>query len=131
MHPLWHAQTMICQVYLLTVAYEPAINVPRDLEVPHAPCTVTLYRDCKPHGSGAILVLLTATAYGGTVTLTKDDVASARDIEAAIVTATNFGSEAGVVILDGSSGAFTYTEPDKSINIFVSNLDSAGKTERQ
>lgn len=66
------------------------------------------------------------TAYGGTVTITKDDVASALDIEAAINTATESGSEPGVVILDGKEGDFTYTEPDTSINIAVSNLTLLG-----
>ncbi len=74
----------------------------------------------------AVFGFFTNTAYGEAVTITKDDVTSALDIEAAINTATGFGSEPGIVILDGSKGSFTYTGPDKSINIAVSNLKLLG-----
>lgn len=74
----------------------------------------------------AVFGFFTSTAYGATVTITTNNVTSASDIEGAINTATGFGSESGVVILDGSEGDFTYIGPDKSINIFVSNLTLRG-----
>lgn len=66
------------------------------------------------------------TAYAGTVVVTKDQVASALDVESAIATATDFGSRPGVVVLDGRKGSFYYTGADKSINIAVSNLKLSG-----
>jgi hypothetical protein len=71
--------------------------------------------------------LLSAQAHAGTVTLTSADVTSALDIEAAIQSATAGGTEPGTVILDGSAGAFEYTNGDMSINIGnVSNLTLRG-----
>lgn len=70
-----------------------------------------------------------AAAHAGTVTLTSNDVTSAPDIEAAINTATNFGTEKGTVILDGSQGEFVYSGPfplDTSINVFRSNFTLRG-----
>jgi hypothetical protein len=61
--------------------------------------------------------LLSVQAHAGTVTLTSADVVSALDIEAAIQSATAGGTEPGIVILDGSMGAFEYTNGDRSINI--------------
>jgi hypothetical protein len=73
------------------------------------------------------LMLHSGLVYAGTVTLTANDVSGAPDIEAAIVSATNNGSEPGTVILDCSEGPFTYTDPDRSINISVSDLTLRGK----
>ena len=69
---------------------------------------------------------LTGGAYSSTITLTKDNVTSALDIEGAIYNATRGGIEYGTVILDGSKGHFTYTQPDKSINIMLSNFTLKG-----
>lgn len=65
-------------------------------------------------------------AHAGTITLTRNDVASALDIEAAINTATNFGTTPGTVILNGSQGDFVYSGLDRSINMQVSNLTLRG-----
>lgn len=73
-----------------------------------------------------ILVTCSAAAQAGTVTLTSNGVTSALDIEAAINTATNFGTTPGEVILDGIDGDFVYAHPDTSINMFVSNLTLRG-----
>jgi hypothetical protein len=72
------------------------------------------------------LGLLSAQAQAGTVTLTSADVASALDINEAIQNATAGGTEPGIVILDGSAGAFEYTNGDRSINIGVSDLTIRG-----
>jgi hypothetical protein len=69
--------------------------------------------------------LLSVQAHAGTV-LTSADVVSALDIEAAIQSATAGGTEPGIVILDGSAGAFEYTNGDRSINIGVSDLTLRG-----
>jgi hypothetical protein len=61
-----------------------------------------------------------------TVTLTAGQVRSAVEIEGAIQTATARGTRPGVVILDGRDGPFVYTQPDESINIFVSDLALVG-----
>lgn len=60
------------------------------------------------------------------VTITANAVTGAQDIEAAIIRATNHGAYPGTVILDGREGPFVFTEEDKSINIFVSNLTLRG-----
>lgn len=60
------------------------------------------------------------------VTLTASQVNAASDIEAAIEKATLSRTQPGTVILDGKEGAFTFTGPDRSINIFVSNLSLIG-----
>ena len=71
--------------------------------------------------------LLSAQAHAGSVTLTKADVASALDIEGAIQSATAGGTEPGIVTLDGTAGAFEYTNGDRSINIRnISNLTLRG-----
>jgi nitrous oxidase accessory protein NosD len=60
------------------------------------------------------------------VVLTAEYVDGANDIEAAIEQATARGTRYGTVILDGSEGAFTFTDLDKSINIYVSSLTLRG-----
>jgi hypothetical protein len=72
------------------------------------------------------LGLLSAQAHAGSVTLTSADVTSALDIDAAIQSATANGTEPGIVTLDGSAGAFEYTNGDRSINIGVSDLTLRG-----
>jgi hypothetical protein len=59
---------------------------------------------------------------GTVIILTADQVESAIDIEAAIISATAQGNRPGTVILDGRKGAFVLSGSDRSINIFVSNL---------
>lgn len=66
-----------------------------------------------------------------TVTLTAGQVTSAGEIEGAINNATKYGTRPGVVILDGSQGPFVYTQPDRSLNIFVSNLALLGVNQAQ
>jgi len=56
------------------------------------------------------------------VVLNAKQVNSARDIEAAIDTATDHGTRPGVVTLDGRQGRFEYTGDDRSINIYYSNV---------
>lgn len=65
-------------------------------------------------------------AQAGTVTLTRDDVASAQDIQMAIYTATNFGTTPGKVVFDGSKGKFEVAGVDLGIVIPVSNLALVG-----
>jgi hypothetical protein len=60
------------------------------------------------------------------VVITASGVDGANDIEAAIIDATAGGTRPGTVILDGVDGAFVFTNPDKSLNIFVSNLTLRG-----
>jgi len=60
------------------------------------------------------------------ITLTADQVDGANDIEAAIISATAEGARSGTVILDGRNGAFIFTDIDRSLNIFVSNLTLRG-----
>ena len=60
------------------------------------------------------------------ITLTADQIDSADDIEAAIISATAQGTRPGTVILDGRNGAFVFTRDDRSLNIFVSNLTLRG-----
>lgn len=72
------------------------------------------------------LELLSAEALAATVELTRDDVTSATDIEAAIQVATAGGTEPGTVILNGGAGPFEYTHDDRSINIAVSDLTLRG-----
>jgi hypothetical protein len=60
------------------------------------------------------------------ITLTADQLDSADDIEAAIISATARGTRPGTVILDGRNGAFFFTSDDRSLNIFVSNLTLRG-----
>lgn len=61
------------------------------------------------------------------VVLNASQVASAADIEAAIETATNNGTQPGIVTLDSSAGDFTYTGDDRSINIYHSNITLRSK----
>jgi hypothetical protein len=61
-----------------------------------------------------------------TVILTSAQVTSAVDIEAAIIRATAQGTRPGMVILDGKEGPFILSGPDRSLNIFVSNLTLRG-----
>lgn len=74
----------------------------------------------------ALCSVASAAVQAGTVTLTRNDVSSALDIEAAINTATNSGTTPGTVILSGSRGEFIYSGPDRSINIQVSHLTLRG-----
>jgi len=62
----------------------------------------------------------------GVVRITAEEVNGAKDIENAISLATKGGEIPGIVILDGSFGPFTFSEADRSINIFVSNLTLKG-----
>ncbi|MCU0485544.1 MAG: right-handed parallel beta-helix repeat-containing protein [Anaerolineales bacterium] len=61
-----------------------------------------------------------------TVTLTASQVDGANDIEAAIIQATADGKRPGTVILDGSEGPFVYTDLDRSLNLWISNLTLRG-----
>jgi hypothetical protein len=61
------------------------------------------------------------------VIVSAEDVDGANDIEAAIIEATADGSHPGLVILDGESGAFIFTDADRSLNIFVSDLTLRGR----
>jgi nitrous oxidase accessory protein NosD len=71
----------------------------------------------------ALLPLLTGAAPApNEVVLTAHDVISAPDIEQAIKVATNYGTRPGIVTLDARDGPFTYDHPDKSINIFYSDV---------
>lgn len=65
-------------------------------------------------------------AQAGTVTLTRDDVASAQDIQMAIYTATHFGTTPGKVVFDGSKGPFAAAGANLDIKIPVSHLTLAG-----
>jgi len=60
------------------------------------------------------------------VTLTGDQINSADEIEVAIGSVTAQGTRPGTVILDGRNGPFLFTEDDRSLNIFVSNLTLRG-----
>jgi hypothetical protein len=60
------------------------------------------------------------------VIVSAEGVDGANDIEVAIIEATAGGTRPGVVILDGESGAFVFTDADRSLNIFVSNLTLRG-----
>ncbi len=60
------------------------------------------------------------------LTLTAKQVTSAIDIETAIHQVTLEGQRPGVIILDGREGPFKYAGPDRSINIFFSNLTLRG-----
>jgi hypothetical protein len=60
------------------------------------------------------------------IMLSAEEVDGANDIEAAIIEATAGGTRPGVVILDGQNGAFVFTDADRSLNIFVSNLTLRG-----
>ena len=61
-----------------------------------------------------------------TVTLTASQVDGANDIEAAIIQATADGKRPGTVILDGIEGPFVYTDLDRSLNLWISNLTLRG-----
>lgn len=74
----------------------------------------------------AVGSLCISAAQADTITLTREDVDSAQDIEAAINAATHFGTTPGKVILDGRKGGFTYTDSDRTINLGVSNLALVG-----
>lgn len=74
----------------------------------------------------AVGSLCISAAQAATITLTREDVTSAQDIEVAINAATHFGTTPGKVILDGRKGAFTYSDSDRTINLGVSNLALVG-----
>lgn len=75
-----------------------------------------------------VSVLLMAGAKPvNTVTLTALEVVSGSDIEQAILLATGYGSHPGTVILDSSEGDFVFSEADKTINIFVSDVTLMSK----
>ncbi len=61
------------------------------------------------------------------VILNASQVTSASDIEAAIETATNNGTQPGIVTLNSSKGEFVYTADDRSINIYYSNITLRSK----
>ncbi|OGO27469.1 MAG: hypothetical protein A2136_01000 [Chloroflexi bacterium RBG_16_54_11] len=61
------------------------------------------------------------------IRITASEVDDANDIEEAIRRATGEGSHEGSVVLDGRNGAFVFTDRDKSINIFVSELTMRGE----
>jgi parallel beta-helix repeat protein len=61
------------------------------------------------------------------IILTAGEVAGAEDIEYAINIATGYGSHPGTVILDSNQGDFSFQTPDKSINIFVSDITLMSK----
>lgn len=65
-------------------------------------------------------------AQADTVTLTREDVASARDIQWAIYRATHFGTLPGKVIFDGRKGEFAVPGSRLNIEIPVSNLTVTG-----
>jgi nitrous oxidase accessory protein NosD len=70
-----------------------------------------------------VLSLGAAPKVENAVTLTADQVTSARDIEQAIIQATAGGTRPGTVVLDSSAGDFVYAEgADRSINIFYSDI---------
>jgi hypothetical protein len=56
------------------------------------------------------------------VILNASQVTSALDIEHAIDAATSYGTRPGIVTLDSSKGKFEYTGPDRSINLYFSNI---------
>jgi hypothetical protein len=60
------------------------------------------------------------------IIVSAEEVDGANDIEAAIIEATSGGTRPGVVVLDGENGAFVFTDADRSLNIFVSNLTLRG-----
>jgi parallel beta-helix repeat protein len=66
--------------------------------------------------------LMGATPAPHEVVLTAHDVISALDIEEAIKIATSYGTRPGIVTLDARDGPFTYDHPDRSINIFYSDV---------
>ena len=68
------------------------------------------------------LPFMAATGYPDTVIVTAAQVDGANDIEYFIEVATNNGTRPGTVILDASDGPFVYTQDDRSINIFYSNV---------
>lgn len=74
----------------------------------------------------AVGSLCISAAQAATITLTREDVTGAQDVEVAINAATHFGATPGKVILDGRKGAFTYTDSDRTINVGVSNLALVG-----
>jgi len=57
-----------------------------------------------------------------TVIVTAAQVDGANDIEYFIEIATDNGTRPGTVILDSSEGPFVYTDEDRSINIYYSNV---------
>jgi parallel beta-helix repeat protein len=75
-----------------------------------------------PHQRAAAAV----DSRSGEITLTADQVTSAIDIETAIHQVTLEGTRPGVIILDGRKGPFIYNHPDRSINLFFSNLTLRG-----
>lgn len=70
--------------------------------------------------------LCVGMAHADTVTLTRDDVGSSRDIQLAIYKATHFGTIPGKVVFDGRKGEFSAPSPGLEIDIPVSNLTLAG-----
>ena len=69
-----------------------------------------------------ILLLLAGMDTPDTVIVTAAQVDGANDIEYFIELATNNGTRPGTVILDASEGPFVYTDEDRSINIYYSNV---------
>ncbi|OGO25541.1 MAG: hypothetical protein A2136_02110 [Chloroflexi bacterium RBG_16_54_11] len=63
------------------------------------------------------------------IKLTADQVDSADDIEAAIISITAENTRPGTIILDGRNGAFVFTGDDRSLNLFASNLTIRGENQ--
>lgn len=68
------------------------------------------------------LLFLAGMVTPDTVIVTAMQVDGANDIEYFIELATNNGTRPGTVILDASEGPFVYTDEDRSINIYYSNV---------
>lgn len=74
----------------------------------------------------AAAALCGSLAHADTVTLTRNDVADASDIQWAIYRATHFGTTSGKVVFDGGNGPFASASEDLDIRVPVSNLTLAG-----
>lgn len=72
----------------------------------------------------SVLVLLTLAGMEipDSVIVTATQVDGANDIEYFIEVVTKNGTRPGTVILDASEGPFVYTDEDRSINIYYSNV---------
>ncbi len=71
----------------------------------------------------ALSAITPALASHDQVSISADQVISASDIEQAINEATGYGTHPGTVILDARAGPFIYSAPDRSINIFYSDVN--------
>ena len=75
---------------------------------------------------GGLSVFLLLSVHAEKITLDKDAVQSAADIEAAIADATDGGGESGIVVLDGKKGAFVFSGADRAIDIQYPNVTLCG-----